>query len=70
MHGCQATSARAMYSREWEKRHEGTKPDADHWHPTDGAMVWVSPDLEPAEEFLLPSGPPPPSDASDQQPDS
>lgn len=52
IHACQAIAARTMYSREWQGRHEDIKPDADHWHPTDGAMIWATPDLPPDPDFV------------------
>lgn len=58
-----------MYNRQWTKRHADTKPDADHWLPTDGAMVWVSDQLDPDVAFIdEPVGPPPPTTDADNDP--
>lgn len=52
---CYATVAQATYSRRWQRRFEKVQPDSDGWHPTDGAIVWVSEDLPPEPTFGLQS---------------
>lgn len=50
---CYSEVNRTMHSRKWHRRFEKIEPDGDGWHPTDGALVWVTPDLPPAPEFGL-----------------
>lgn len=30
-----------MWDAKWRRNYESTKRDADGWHPTDGALVYV-----------------------------
>lgn len=50
---CYATVAQTMHTRRWHRLHEKTKPDADGWHPEDGALIWASTELPPDPVFGL-----------------
>ena len=50
---CYSTLAVQMHNRRWHRKYENIKPDRDGWLPTDGAAVWVHPELPPDPWFGL-----------------
>lgn len=52
---CYRTASRTMWDAKWRRHYESTKRDADGWHPTDGALVYVD-DLEPDGSEVLAFG--------------
>lgn len=50
---CYSSAATEVTNRKWHKRHEKATPDSNGFLPTDGVVVWVSPeDLTPDDDFL------------------
>lgn len=50
---CWVTAAQDVATRRFRKLHEKAKPDAGGFLPTDGSLVWASPEnLTPDDDFL------------------